>query len=164
MKTAIKEKKLKEGTSDVEVKRLQTQNTKILEEIEKISQRIDNLDDECTKVNEFITIKSENDKKNSSDIISLKQWREDVHNGAIHDEKTVLNPMLSQMSSKWSCEKCGPKFHSNDNLCYHRKQIHSKEIKCKTCSKTFENNWKLENHITKHHKPKRIKCDKCDQT
>ena len=72
--------------------------------------------------------------------------------------------MLSQMSSKWSSTKCGPKFHSNDNLCYHRKEIHSKEIKCKTCSKVFENNWKLENHITKHHKPKRIKCDKCDQT
>ena len=62
------------------------------------------------------------------------------------------------------CIKCQATFFSRDNLKYHINTRHPKKLSCKECDETFNENWKLERHMTSHGRQKKLKCDTCEMT
>ena len=153
-----KDKDIMEQTSSEEIDQLNSKNKKLTTLIENVDDRLEGLDKELVKFTEFIKLKNDNDEEAARCVLVIKQ---DIDN---MKRKTNADIELTKPPTNcWLCKICDIDFKSKDNLLYHKKTRHPKNIKCNHCGDIFDENWKLEKHMDSHHVPRQFKCEKCDK-
>ena len=65
--------------------------------------------------------------------------------------------------TEYKCRECEEKFENRSLLKKHILNLHPKYIKCEYCSLEFNENWKLEEHMSIHGYKKTFSCDLCDK-
>jgi KRAB domain-containing zinc finger protein len=109
----------------------------------------------------------ENVLKSSSGRIIKRKNPTIVKQSPISRSTTVNR--IAPKSQKFSCDSCGVKFESKNNLDEHLEtHFACKKHKCKSCDESFTNLQKLKKHYDANHKKemnpfkeKRFECDKC---
>ena len=62
-----------------------------------------------------------------------------------------------------TCRKCDSTFENKFKLKEHMKANHMQRIKCKVCDDTFSQTYQLETHL-KSHNVETFNCDTCEKT
>ena len=64
----------------------------------------------------------------------------------------------------FSCKLCKIKISDKEKFKTHTKQMDPKIVSCEQCTKTFDENWKLEMHMQSHNIMKKFSCEECQQS
>jgi len=75
-----------------------------------------------------------------------------------HADKLDQHP---EIELKHSCEQCGGKFFSKDELQDHSAVNHGEEFQCKFCDRSFKHRGSRTSHIAENHRNEKHMCEHC---
>ena len=119
----------------------------------------------CNKINESDKLHVSNAKILDNKITALEELIGKANERKKEDAENIYENKGKSLKLKVTCREGHKEFEKKDGLKKHILEAHPRIINCDECNETFDQNWKLEQHMNnKHCEEKKFKCNICGKS